>query len=376
MATQLLRLVSNQLKVGTALPFGVRDEHGKLLLARGQVIFNDNQLAVLLARGLYADQEEFRAYKEGRAAPAEPQRQRLTLFDMWEQAVYRLERMHKSIDEPGFAARCDEFATQLMELVQRDVDIAIFLSIRQDPRRLPLYGLTHAVHTALVCQLMSHRIGWALDRTVCLVKSALTMNLLITELQGRVAATGRLTETQREQVRAHPQKVAERLRAAGVADEEWLRTVLQHHERIGGGGYPNKLTEVSESAAALRMADVFMAKITARADRPALSIQDAARQMFADARGNPAAAAIIKEYGIYPPGNVVLLASGEQAVVIRRGATAHAPIVAAITDKSGVPIVGTMRRDTAQPGYGIKALATDFALVQRVPPERLYGLAE
>jgi HD-GYP domain-containing protein (c-di-GMP phosphodiesterase class II) len=375
-ATQLLRLVSNQLKVGTALPFGVRDEHGKLLLARGQVIFNEQQLAVLLSRGLYADQEELRAYNEGRAAPADAQRQRLTLFDLWTQAAPRLDRLQKSLDEPGFAARCGEFATQLMELVQRDTDIAIFLSVRQDPRRLPLYGLTHALHTALLCQLMSHRIGWPMDRTACLVKAALTMNILITELQGRVAAVGRITDVQREQIQAHPQRAAERLRAAGVDDEEWLQTVLQHHERPGGGGYPNHLAEVGETGTALRMADVFMAKISPRADRPALPIQDAARQMFAEAHGSPAAAAIIKEYGIYPPGNVVLLASGEQAVVIRRGATAHAPMVAAITDKSGMPTVHTQRRDTATPGFGIKGLVADMSLVQRVPPERLYGLAD
>ena len=67
MATQqLLRLVSGQLKVGAALPFGIRDEHGKLLLARGQMLDTEHQLAALMARGLYADQEEVKAYKEGR----------------------------------------------------------------------------------------------------------------------------------------------------------------------------------------------------------------------------------------------------------------------------------------------------------------------
>lgn len=376
MATQLLRLVSNQLKVGTALPFGVRDEHGKLLLARGQVIYNDQQLALLLARGLYADQEELRAYREGRAPPPDAQRQRLTLFDLWDQAVPRLDRLQKSLDEPGFSDRCSEYATQLMELVQRDTDIAIFLSVRQDPRRLPQYGLSHALHAALLCQLLAHRMGWAVERMSCLVKAALTMNIAITELQGRMAAVGRVTDSQREQIQVHPQRAAERLRAAGVHDEEWLQTVLQHHEQPGGAGYPQGLSEVCETSAALRMADVFMAKISPRADRPALPIQDAARQMFADSRGSPAAAAIIKEYGIYPPGNVVLLASGEQAVVIRRGATAHSPMVAAITDKSGMPTVHTQKRDTSAPGYGIKGLVSDMSLVQRVPPERLYGLAE
>jgi HD-GYP domain-containing protein (c-di-GMP phosphodiesterase class II) len=375
MALQLLRLVASQIKVGAPLPFGVRDEHGKLLLARGQMIGADSQLELLLARGIYADKEEIEALAQ-RAAPAAEAR-RLTLFDLWEHAIWRLEKLLASLEEPDFPARCDAFAVQLMELVQRDTDIAIYLSVRQDERRLNLYGLTHSLHCALVCQLMGARLAWPDDRVRMLVKAALTMNLSITELQGRLVVHGRLSDAQRAQIRSHPELAVERLRAAGVVDERWLRTVLEHHERAGAGGYPFGLQAVSEDAEVLRMADVFMAKISPRAERPALSIQEAARQMFAEAAGNPAAAAVIKEYGIYPPGNIVQLVSGELAIVIRRGATAHTPIAAAITDKSGIPTVNTARRDTAQAAYAIKALgnAKDVKeLVQRVPPERLYGL--
>ena len=371
---ELLRLVASQIKVGAPLPFGVRDENAKLLLARGQMINTDSQLEALLARGIYADKEEIRALAEKRNDA--PERKRLTLFDLWEQAIWRLERLLASLEEPDFAKRCDEFAVQLMELVQRDPDIGIYLSVRQDARRLNLYGLTHSLHCALLCQLMATRLAWPDERTLMLVKAALTMNLSILDVQGRYAVHGRLGDTQRAQIRAHPEQAVERLRAAGVSDEAWLQTVLEHHERQGGGGYPGNLLEVSEGAQVLRMADVFMAKISSRSERPALPIQDAARQMFAEAGGNPAASAIIKEYGIYPPGNFVQLVSGEMAIVIRRGATAHTPVAAAITDKSGMPSVSTARRDTSQPAYAIKALGDAKALVLRVPPERLYGLVE
>ena len=86
------------------------------------------------------------------------------------------------------------------------------------------------------------------------------------------------------------------------------------------------------------------------------------------------AAAIFKEYGIYPPGNFVQLASGEMAVVIRRGATAHTPTAAAVTDHNGIPIVRTIKRNTAEPAYAIRALVTDNKTLLRVPPERIYGL--
>jgi hypothetical protein len=123
------------------------------------------------------------------------------------------------------------------------------------------------------------------------------------------------------------------------------------------------------------MADVFMAKISPRAERGALTIQDAARQMFNEAGGSQAAAAIIKEYGLFPPGNFVKLASGELAVVILRGPTAHTPVAAAITDKSGVPTIATVRRDTGQAAFAIKGLAPADATLMRIAPERLYGLA-
>ena len=372
---ELLRLVASQLKLGAPLPFGVRDEFGKLLLARGQMVDTEGQLEALLARGAYVDREEARALAAGRGPKAESAR--LTLFDLWEQAIWRLERLLKSIDqEPAFAARCDEFATQLMALVQRDPDIGIYLSVRQDARRLNLYGLTHSLHCALVCQLMAGRIGWPPERVRLLVKSSLTMNLPILELQGRFAVQGRLSDEQRALIRGHPAQAVERLRAAGVDDEDWLQTVIEHHERPGGGGYPNDLITLSEAADVLRMADVFMAKISPRAERGSMSIQDAARQMFSESRGSQPAAAIIKEYGIYPPGNFVQLASGEMAVVIRRGATAHTPMAAAITDKTGMPIINTVRRDTAQPAFAIKVLLTDKVMVLNMPPERLYGLAQ
>ena len=373
MNRQLLRLVASQLRVGAPLPFGVRDEHGKLLLAKGQLIASDSQLETLLERGLYADKEELEAATKQSAAAAEARRS--TIFDIWEQQIWGLKRLLASTAEPDFPARCDEFARQLISLIQRDPDIAIYLSVRQDTKRLVLYGLTHSLHTALVCLLMAQRMGWPEDRARTLVKAALTMNLTIIETQGQFAVQGRLTDKQRETIREHPDKAVASLMAAGVEDEPWLQAISEHHERAGGGGYPLGLEQPCENAKVLRMADIFMAKISPRESRTRLSIQDSARQMFVESGASPAAAAIIKEYGIYPPGNFVQLASGELAVVIRRGQNAHAPLAAAITDKSGAPTTTSMRRDISQSAFAIKATLPETALTLRMPPERLYGLS-
>jgi HD-GYP domain-containing protein (c-di-GMP phosphodiesterase class II) len=373
-AIELIRMVVDQIQLGQPLPFGVRDEKGKLLLAKGSVVVSEAQLQTLRERGLYADHDD-----SGETAAGSAGGRRLTLFDMWKQTTARLDLLLGSLSQPGFAARCDGFAGQLMALTDRDPDIGIYLSMRQDPNRLSLYGLSHALHCALVGQLAARRAGWPDTRVRTLVKAALTMNLSIVEVQGRFATMGRLNDSQRAQIRTHPQEAHDQLQAAGVDDFEWLLAVLQHHEQPGGGGYPNGMSEnISEMALLLRMADVFMAKISPRTERPAMPIQEAARQLYAEAKDVPnagvLAAAIIKEYGIFPPGNFVHLASGETAVVVRRGATAHTPVAAAVTDKNGVPMVRTLLRNTAEPAHAIRGLAAENRFLLRVPPERLYGL--
>ena len=374
MTMQLLPLVSGQIKVGAPLPFGVYDEHAKLLLAAGHVIGSDSQLETLLERGVYADRAEIAAFIASRSAAAG--KGPPSIFDIWEKTIWRLDKLLRSVDqEAGFTQRCDEFTGHLVALVRHDPDIAIYLSVRQDPRRLKLYGLTHALHCALVCQLTATRMGWPAQRMHTLVKAALTMNLAIIEVQAKFAVQGRLGEADRALIQAHPQRALERLQAAGVNDPVWLQAVIEHHERPGGGGYPADLAELSEEAAMLRMADVFMAKISPRTDRPALPIQLAARQMFSETAGSAAAGALIKEYGIYPPGNFIQLASGELAVVIRRGASAHTPLAAAVTDRSGLPTIHTTPHDTALPAFAIQALAGESALLLRMTPERLYGVA-
>lgn len=369
---ELLRLVQSQVRLGSPLPWGVRDEAGVLLLARGHVFVDEGQMQALLRRGAYVDLEEVKA--ASRAAAAQESRP-ANLFDQWEKMLWRLDRLLKSLEEPGFPARIADYAGCLIALIERDPDIGIFLSVRKDRPRMMLYGLTHSLHTALLSCLIARRLGWAAERTLAIVKAALTMNIGILELQGRLAAQGvPAMAPQLVVVNEHPQQSVALLASVGIDDAEWLQAVAEHHERPGGGGYPGGIAEPCEMARALRLADVFMARITPRTSRPAISTQDAARQLFQDDGGGPLSMAIVKELGIYPPGDFVQLKSGERAVVVRRGDSASTPIAASITDRCGMPVVHTTRRDTACQEFAIVSSITDKTLAARMLPERLYGL--
>jgi HD-GYP domain-containing protein (c-di-GMP phosphodiesterase class II) len=263
-----------------------------------------------------------------------------------------------------------------VEVFDINPDIAIYRSVRQDHAQNFYYGYTHAVLTAMVCILLSRHLGWSQESVLSLVKAALTMNMTIFELQGQMAGQDHpMRDKQRAVLEIHTSQAVELLEKNGVTDTDWLTAVAQHHERADGTGYPGHLTEISEMAAALRVADVFMAKITPRTLRAAVAPKDAITQLYRDDKGGPLSTALIKEFGIYPPGDFVKLASGELGVVVERTANARAPIVASITDKAGHPVAKTVRHDSGQAEFAIVESVSDKAMLKRLAPERLYGFA-
>lgn len=54
---------------------------------------------------------------------------------------------------------------------------------------------------------------------------------------------GKLTNEEFEVIKNHPVYSVELLKRAGITDEEVLRSVKAHHERIDGTGYPKGLNE-------------------------------------------------------------------------------------------------------------------------------------
>lgn len=375
---KMLRLPRSKVQIGSPLPWSVRDEQGHLLLSKGHVVDSEHQLEQLLERGAFVDVEEVRAVERA----AHPQQTKTAslppnLFGLWDQTTEALKALLRSIDkEPDFLGRMDKFAAHILTLLDSNSDIAIYRCVRQDNAHNFYYGYTHSIHSAVLCVLMARRLKWSEARVMSLLKAALTMNLTILELQGEMAAQDvPMKDKQRALIHEHPAQCVLALQAAGVTDADWLAAIAQHHERPDGTGYPSSGTDVCEMAVALRVADVFMAKISPRALRAALSPQEAVRQLYREDQGGPISTAVIKELGIYPPGDFVKLASGELGIVVHRTDNARSPIVASITDAAGHPVARTQRHDTAQPGFAIVASVTDKSMLMRLPPERLFGFS-
>jgi len=380
---KLLRLPRAKVELGVALPWNVRDEHGRLLLAKGHIVANEQQLDALLQRGVFVDEEEARAAAKDAADkllisggdPSKSVTRATSLFDQWDQTTDDLIALVEGLaTEPGFPDRVQDFVRHILGIFDTNPDIAIYRTVRQENIQSAYYGYAHAVHAATLCILIARHLRWAPDALMSLVSAALTMNMPILVLQGQMAGQDHpLRDKQRAAIRAHPGACVEQLVAAGVADAAWLDAVANHHERADGSGYPNGVTTLSEMAIALRVADVFTAKISPRVLRAAMQPKEAVAQLYREDQGGALSTAVIKEFGIYPPGDFVRLANGELAVVVQRTANARAPVVAAITDTGGRSVAKTTRRDTGQAEFAIVEAVADKSLLKRLAPERLYG---
>lgn len=381
-----LQEVADLMRPGQPLPFRVLDAQGRLLLAEGQPVHDAQQLRALLERGacvIQADADALRSARAGGAAGAGRtySARQLTWFDRWERHLWAIDDLLRELGKGG--AKAEQLlglAAQQAALVQAQPDAAIFTLMRQEDHRFALYALSHARHAALAVQLAGGLLGWDGARVLRGVAAALTMNACTVELQARMAEQSEPpTRRQLDQLREHPQRSAELLRAAGVNDAEWLLAVEQHHEKPGGGGYPADITEPCEMARVVRAADVYTAKISPRAFRAPLPSQSAAKQLFQEERGGAIAGALIKAIGLYPPGDWVRLKNGESGlVVLRSGGSAGAAQVAVLVSPTGKLLPGTARRDTALPDCQVvRPLAPEErAKLPRVLPEQVYGLLQ
>jgi HD-GYP domain-containing protein (c-di-GMP phosphodiesterase class II) len=376
-----LHLVRDLITPGEPLPFKIMDGQGRLLLAAGPVIASEAQLTPLMQRGASVHANEalhergVRAAAAGTAPTPAMAGRKLSLFDRWDRQPGELDALLRRVAQG--AAHANDlyiFLDRTITLIQRDTDVATFMALRRDHSRFKLYPVVHALDCTTVAVLTARAMGMNEAMTRSLAGAALTMNVAMLDLQATMAEQDdRPTQRQLEQIRAHPEAAVTLLRQAGIADAAWLTAVAQHHERAQGLGYPQGLAQPHPAARLLRAVDVFMAKITPRRTRPALRVQTAARQLFEEEKGGPVANALIKAYGLFPPGELVLLKSGERAVVARRTAGGNTPQVALYADARDRPVVSTRLVDTSEPDRAIQQAIADLDSAPRLMPERVYG---
>lgn len=367
-----LATVRHRIVFGAPLPFNIHGADRTLLLARGESIRDEDHIQALFERGASVDEAEFKGprFEVMQAHPDQ-------LPALWVSSIERIGRtLEAAPEDPAFAESLQAAAEPVLALIERDPDLAIFQVVRQEAIDRTAYGVSHSVHAAVTSHLVARRLGWPSEMGETAFKAALTMNISMLELQNRLAVQGEEpTASQRQTIQDHPVKSMEMLEVSGICDRDWLDAVLQHHESPDGKGYPGHLTQITDIAALLRRIDLYTAKLSARNDRAAVAAHVAGRDLFMSDKGHPMTAALVKEFGIFPPGCFVRLANGEVGVVVKRGRGANTPDVAVLASRSGEPLIEPVRRNTELKENAIVSVVNEQALRVRLSPAKLVVLA-
>jgi hypothetical protein len=368
--------VADQLRVNEPLPWNLLDGAGMLLLTKGTVLTDPRRISAILERGAYVDREEYESSLPSPAAPPPP-----TPLSAQENPFQRWQNIHAALSgllrhqqsERQFADRLASVSADIRQLVAHDTDAAIFAMTRIDKAN---YAVAHSLQTAVACEIYGRFLRWHEGERTSLVHAALTMNVAMLDLQQTLAQQREPpTPEQREEIKRHPERGYRQLCELGISDQCWLQAVLQHHEAPDGTGYPAGSTAIVPSAEVLNVADRYCALMSSRRSRQAMLANEAARELYLVASGSlqEIIARMIKAFGLYPPGNMVKLASGETAVVMRRGEHANKPLVCSMLGERGARLPEPVQRDTAHRDHAIVQVLPDDLLALSFDPARLFG---
>jgi HD-GYP domain-containing protein (c-di-GMP phosphodiesterase class II) len=296
----------------------------------------------------------------------------------WRDLQVQAHRLLRDPHQDTFAERLDHVHQTLGQESQRNPNGVLFALIQLSASETEMYSATHAMLVSVMCGLAAREVlNWPEPVELLLRKSALTMNIGMTELQDRLAAQKHALDAgQQAQIDSHPQASVLRLRALGVGDATWLEAVAAHHAQSPGA--LRSKTPAQRLARLIQRADMFAARLSPRLSRAPVTPAVAMQACYFDENKevDEAGAALIKAVGIYQPGAYVRLASDEVAVVVRRGSNTSTPRVAVVLNRSGMPTGEHAVRDTSNKDFRVVASVPHSEVKVKIQIERLLPLTQ
>jgi HD-GYP domain-containing protein (c-di-GMP phosphodiesterase class II) len=360
-------LTAKDLEVGFVLPWDLYSENGSMLLSRNKQIKNQQQINQLISYGARYHKEatnnspsvsEAEVVTSSKKANAEPP----VSFLIIKQLTRQLEIAFSLLDDEkdrsfvnkvlrvalDIQTACDENADAMLGSIQLTLDAS--------------HSVEHPLHNGILCEVSYRRMGKGPLERLLVVAAALTSDIGMLSIKEQVHKQAEpLTKEQKKVINNHPYRSREILEQKGVTESRWLDAVQQHHERIDGSGYPegidgeNLITE----AKLIAITDNYTALVRPRAYRERILHKDALRQMLQQ-RGSSIDSELVRLFinsiGIYSPGSMVKMKSGEIGIVTTLTEQIDEPEVLIITDSSESPIDIPKRIKTDKDKFAINNL--------------------
>lgn len=365
MEIELVKVQPNDIDLNTPLPFSVFTLEQSLLLKKNSVVTSEKQLSVLLEKGVYRNLTE-QEIELREALKQEPDQEKLQT-NPFIAIAYCNRKLSPLLNDIELEKAEDAWAriAKIAELIRIitvfDPNAALgaihLLGCSGD------YSTIHSIYTAVLSGLLGRRRQLSDNDCELLISAALTMNVGMLKLQGRLYEQETpLSEEQRKLVIEHPKRSAQLLKKAGIESQDWLTMILQHHEKNDGSGYPNRLKgeDVHDGAKIIALADVYTSLITGRKHRAPVLAHEAIKSLFAKRGGEideQLANQFIREIGVYPPGSFVCLENSEVVLITKRAVVKNSktsgPYALALISPRGAAYREPQQRDCSLALYKI-----------------------
>lgn len=388
----LIEIPTDELYLGMALDYTLRDAGGMVLLAKGQKIESPQQLDGIRSRkrifveidqtdeGVRAvmsslsalDQagapiKDFSRFLNLKKSASTEEKQTGTLVQRWGDLESKLGGVLASIETAGdFALRIAQIERFMAALLAQDQNGSQFILFNRAVTHFGGYSVLHALLCGALVSTLAETFELTDEQRRSLVYAALTMNVAMTHLQDQLALQKNAPSPhQRSVIDAHAQAGRQLLEKAGVTDTRWLTMVALHHTALGDAedfaGWPvlKRMTKM------LQTVDRYTAAMSPRKSRAGRTARDSVRTVVVQAgaaKHDEVGTALVKVLGLCPPGTFVKLASGETAVVMRRGVKPAEPWVACVLNRNDEPIAEPRLRDTSKPDYAVQSTLTATAV--------------
>jgi hypothetical protein len=283
-AVKLVPFSPQYLRLDEPLPFGVRDEDGRLLLGAGQTIATREQLAGLQAQRLFAEESESAEWQRRLAAavdaalrqgatlrevaevrPEQPTRPtaaaELPLAEQWDELVVQLDAALRDVRPGGdWLARLLGVHARARRLGERRFDASLYHFIYTAAHSTEKYSSHHALLTLLVAEQAARLLEWPAAQVDALGRASLTMNVAMVRLQDMLAQTDhKPTPEMRAQIDGHAEAGARMLAEGGLKDALACAVVRLHHDASEATQALQALPTERRLARLLRRVDIFCA---------------------------------------------------------------------------------------------------------------------
>ena len=237
-----------------------------------------------------------------------------------------------------FTHRVRQYDRWMQGLMQRDPDVGLYLLFQLASNSPVGYSASHSLVCAVLCHLIASELVLPPKDRDSLVQAALTMNIAMTTLQDELASQAeKPTPQQQDAIRAHSVKGAMMLANLGVADDNWLEIVSNHHDDAVEKADLHAAPPITRLTRILKVVDRYAAMISPRMSRAGRSATESARAVMANVsiKSDEIGHAMVRAVGLCPPGTYVRLDNDELAVVVRRGSKHNQPYVAIVGKSNG-----------------------------------------